>query len=114
MNFSRQFFTHVHIVKIEGLSSATPVTAMFFFEALKVMTIHLGRLTWNLKMMVWKMIFLFNRVILRFHVNVPGSHMICTQYRVYFKPTRNFMESHPGKTQSLRTLRRKPIFQQHL
>ena len=26
--------------------------------------------------------------------------MICTQYRVYFKPTRNFMESHPGETQS--------------
>ena len=31
-----------------------------------------GRLTWNLKMMVWKMIFLFNWVIWRFHVNLPG------------------------------------------
>ena len=30
--------------------------------------IHPGRLTWNLKMMVWKMIFLFNWVIFRFHV----------------------------------------------
>ena len=28
--------------------------------------LHPGRLTWNLKMMVWKMIFLFNWVIVRF------------------------------------------------
>ena len=34
--------------------------------------LHPGRLTWNLKMMVWKMIFLFNWVIFRFHVNLPG------------------------------------------
>ena len=34
--------------------------------------IHPGRLTWNLKMMVWKMIFLFNWVVFRFHVNLPG------------------------------------------
>jgi len=37
--------------------------------------VHPGRLTWNLKMMVWKMIFLYNWVIGRFHVNLPG----CTQ-----------------------------------
>ena len=34
--------------------------------------IHSGRLTWNLKMMVWKVIFLFNWVVFRFHVNLPG------------------------------------------
>ena len=34
--------------------------------------IHPGRLTWNLKMMVWKMMFLFNWVVFRFHVNLPG------------------------------------------
>ena len=34
--------------------------------------LHPGRLTWNLKMMVWKMIFFFNWVIFRFHVNLPG------------------------------------------
>ena len=34
--------------------------------------LHPGRLTWNLKMMVWKMIFLFNWVIFRFHVHLPG------------------------------------------
>ena len=31
-----------------------------------------GNLTWNLKMMVWKMIFLFNWVIFRFHVKFQG------------------------------------------
>ena len=34
--------------------------------------IYPGRLTWNLNMMVWKMIFLFNWVIFRFHVDLPG------------------------------------------
>ena len=34
--------------------------------------LHPGRLTWNLKMIVWKMIFLFNWVIFRFHVDLPG------------------------------------------
>ena len=34
--------------------------------------VHPGRLTWNLKMMVWKMIFLSKWVICRFHVNLPG------------------------------------------
>ena len=31
-------------------------------------------LTWNLKMMVWKMIFLFNWVIFRFHVKFQGCN----------------------------------------
>ena len=30
-----------------------------------------GKLTWNTKMEVWKMRFLFNKLILRFHVNFP-------------------------------------------
>ena len=34
--------------------------------------LHPGKLTWNPKMEVWKMIFPFNWVILRFHVNSPG------------------------------------------
>ena len=38
----------------------------------KKVQVHPGRLTWNLKMMVWKMMFLFNWVIFRFHVNLPG------------------------------------------
>ena len=32
-------------------------------------TIHPGKFTWNTKMEVWKMIFLFNWVMFRFHVN---------------------------------------------
>ena len=45
-------------------------TSVSFISSKK--TLHPGRLTWNLKMMVWKMIFLFNSVIFRFHVNLPG------------------------------------------
>ena len=32
-------------------------------------------LTWNLKMMVWKMIFLFKQLIFRFHVNFHGVYL---------------------------------------
>ena len=42
-------------------------------------SIHPGRLTWNLKMMVWKMIFLLNWVIFRFHVNLLGCN---SQFRM--------------------------------
>jgi len=34
--------------------------------------IHHGRLTWNIIMEVWKIIFLSKWVICRFHVNFPG------------------------------------------
>ena len=34
--------------------------------------VHPGRLTWNMIMEVWKMIFLYEWVICRFHVNLPG------------------------------------------
>ena len=34
--------------------------------------LHPGRLTWNIIMEVWKMIFLSKWVIFRFHVNLPG------------------------------------------
>ena len=47
--------------------------------------LHPGRLTWNLKMMVWKMIFLFNWVIFRFHVILPGCRNPVKQ-----KTTNNF------------------------
>ena len=38
--------------------------------------LHPGRLTWNIIMEVWKMIFLSKWVIYRFHVNLPG----CKRY----------------------------------
>ena len=34
--------------------------------------LHPGRLTWNIIMEVWKIIFLSKWVICRFHVNLPG------------------------------------------
>ena len=42
-----------------------------------LLSVHPGRLTWNPKMEVGKMIFLFNWVIFRFHVNFEG----CTPSR---------------------------------
>ena len=33
------------------------------------------KFTWNPKMEVWKMMFLFNRVIFRFHVNIQGCKL---------------------------------------
>ena len=39
---------------------------------LKNPSLHPGKLTWNPKMEVWKMMFLFNWVIFRFHVNFQG------------------------------------------
>ena len=36
--------------------------------------LHPGRLTWNIIMEVWKMIFLSKWVICRFHVNLPGCN----------------------------------------
>ena len=39
---------------------------------LKSQKVHPWKLTWNPKMEVWKMIFLFYWVIFRFHVNFPG------------------------------------------
>ncbi len=42
--------------------------------------LHPGRLTWNIIMEVWKIIFLSKWVIYRFHVNLPG----CRWFRVSF------------------------------
>ena len=50
---------------------------------------HPGRLTWNLKMMVWKMIFLFNWVIFRFHVVLPG----CTGIFWFRNPAGDSLQS---------------------
>ena len=38
-----------------------------------IIHMHPGKLTWNPKMEVWKITFVFNWVIFRFHVNFPGS-----------------------------------------
>ncbi len=38
----------------------------------KILPVHPWRLTWNIIMEVWKIIFLSKWVICRFHVNLPG------------------------------------------
>ena len=79
---------------------------------------HPGKLTWNPKMEVWKMIFLFNWVTFRFHVNfqgcsiptihfqvllllvsgsrVPGHHLVQKKSQLYFftSPRRVSWQSH--------------------
>ena len=47
------------------------------------MYIHPCRLTWNIIMEVWKMIFLSKWVIYRFHVNLPGGSV--HHCHVFFK-----------------------------
>ena len=38
--------------------------------------LHPGRLTWNIIMEAWKIIFLSKRVICRFYVNLPGCTLV--------------------------------------
>ena len=38
--------------------------------------VHPGRLTWNIIMEVWKIIFLSKWVICRFYVNLPGCKLM--------------------------------------
>ena len=45
---------------------------VFFKSQPWLVDLHPWKLTWNPKMKVWKMIFLFKQVIFRFHVNFPG------------------------------------------
>ena len=40
--------------------------------SLSTIQLHPGRLTWNIIIEVWKIIFLFKWLISRFHVNLPG------------------------------------------
>ena len=45
-----------------------------FFHIESQPEIHPGRLTWNIIMEVWKIIFLSKWLISRFHVNLPGCN----------------------------------------
>ena len=63
--------------------------------------IHPGRLTWNLNMMVWKMIFLFNWVIFRFQpFNLPG----CIQPQLWCATHSNFKIRSPLNHKSSRKI----------
>ena len=41
------------------------------FDPSEVLELHPGELTWNLKIDLWKTIFLYKPVVFRFHVNLP-------------------------------------------
>ncbi len=53
----------------ETIISSLPHTQVILVEKEKKQTKHPGKLTWNPKMEVWKIILLFNWMIFRFHVN---------------------------------------------
>ena len=60
-------------------------------------SVHHGKFTWNPKMEVWKMIFLFNGVIFRFHVNFPGCNFLMKSERDHFlrsSPSKKKMKKH--------------------
>ena len=48
--------------------------------------VHPWRLTWNIIMEVWKIMFLSKRVICRFHVNLPGVYWMSLDARVVLSP----------------------------
>ena len=54
-----------------GMSSSGP--SDHAGERLYEKIVHPGRLTWNIIIGVWKIMFLSKSVICRFHVNLPGS-----------------------------------------
>ena len=53
----------------------------------KYRLLHPGRLTWNLIMKVWNIIFLSKWMICRFHVNLPGCISIWDVLSATFKTT---------------------------
>ena len=65
----------ISISRVTAFLWKLEVPSISFMPAIQnclVQTLHPGRLTWNIIMEVWKMIFLSKWVICRFHVNLPG------------------------------------------
>ncbi len=58
-----------------------------------LLMIHPGRLTWNIIMEVWKIIFLSKWVICRFHVNLPGC-IFCSEWWVYHDAQTSSYKTH--------------------
>ena len=58
----------------EGMGNTNTTLKELVSQGLKEQPqkIHPGRLTWNIIMEVWKIIFLSKWVMFRFHVNLPG------------------------------------------
>jgi len=58
-------------VSCMNIQSHLPILYRLIKDFIK--NLHPWKLTWNPKVKVWKMVFLFKRVIFRFYVNFPGS-----------------------------------------
>ena len=73
-----------HQVEVDEIDLASKVS--------KRENLHARNLTWNPKMKVWKMFFLFTGVILRFHVSFPGGTQ---KTKVDLKTNNMTLENHP-------------------
>ena len=60
------------MVRVESRVDWFSPGVSFCFRSIFVVPdmLHLGRLTWNLKMDLWKTIFLYNPLVFRFHVGL--------------------------------------------
>ena len=59
--------------------------------------LHPRNLTWNPKMKVWKMFFLFTWLILRFHDNLPGCiNLCCKKNPLHLTTKKHLLASHLG------------------
>ena len=56
------------------LKKKDPLVIQVHFRTKIQLYIHPGKLTWNIIMEVWKIIFLSKWVIYMFHVNLPGCN----------------------------------------
>ena len=77
---NRNLYLHIHSIIIskkswsnaEDIKNHSSPTMKHPYADDYLQGIHPGRLTWNITMEVWKIIFLSKWLISRFHVNLPG------------------------------------------
>lgn len=65
------------VVLVLSLVLAVVLGIVIVVVAFSLFSYTRGRLTWNMKMELWKITFLYNPVVLRFYDNLPGCIIIC-------------------------------------
>ena len=69
--------------KIDGWKMKPPFGMAYFRvgELLVSGSVHPGRLTWNIVIELWKIMFLSKWVICMFHVNLPGCNPLMSRFQ---------------------------------
>ena len=78
-------------------------------EAERALRLHPGRLTWNIIMEVWKIIFFSTWLIYRFHVILPG----CRYSQTKISKWKNHDTLHPMVFYQIRWLQMSPTLVKH-